>query len=227
MNAAECLTDQAREDIEGKIAAIERTSSAEVVCAVATESGRYDRAESLIGLFAALLALSLGHALCRGSADSLDPWAAARQLPLGWQAVLVVLGFTAGCFLGSYWHRLRRLLVSSEEMTQETDRAAQYVFCSQRLRSTRDSGGVLVYVSLFERQVRILGDDGALSALPVEVLQEIAGQMGPKLKGGEVGAAFLTALDGIAGRLAEALPTDDPDNENEISNEVLVFHPRV
>jgi putative membrane protein len=228
MTATDSLTDEARREIQAKIAEVEKTSAAEVVCAVATESGRYDRAESVIGLFVALLALSLGHALYSGSTPpSADEWAAARQLPLGGQAILVVLGFTIGSVVGSYWHALRRLLVFKTEMTGETERAAHMVFSSQRLRSTRDSGGVLVYVSLFEKQVRILADDGAMQALPADVLEQLTAKMKPLLKTGDVRGAFLAVLDDIGPRLAATLSSDDPDNENEIANDVLLFHPRL
>ena len=57
MNARTCMTEQQRTDIVAKVAEVEAKTAAEVVCAVATESGRYDRAESIVGIIFSMLAL--------------------------------------------------------------------------------------------------------------------------------------------------------------------------
>ena len=59
MNANKTITAQDRAAIEQQIAKIEQTTSAEIVCAAATESGRYDRAESIIGIFTGSAALAV------------------------------------------------------------------------------------------------------------------------------------------------------------------------
>jgi uncharacterized membrane protein len=80
MNANTFLTASQRKELEAKIQEVETRTSAEIVCAVATESGRYDRAESLVGLLAALLALCLTHA-ARGAGLNRRAPGAPRAAP--------------------------------------------------------------------------------------------------------------------------------------------------
>ena len=68
--------------------------------------------------------------------------------------------------------------------------AAQLVFNDGRLHTTRSGGGVLIYLSLFERQVRILTDSGAAAALPQEKLEELVAASLPQLRRRDYAAAF-------------------------------------
>jgi uncharacterized membrane protein len=225
MSAKACMTETQRGDVAAKIVDIERQTAAEVVCAVATESGRYDRGESIMGVVGSVLALFVLHVLAGGGEAGADAWVETTGAPVGLQAAAVATGFILGSALASYTPALRRLFVSNDEMQVETDRAASYVFCSQRISSTRQHGGVLVYISLFERQIRILVDEGGLSAVPEERLQELIDAVIPTLKTGDVTEAFTHILEELAAPLTEVLPAAG-DNPHELSNEVRIYHPR-
>ena len=166
MNATRFLSARDREALEASVAAAEQRTAAEFVCAVATESGRYDRAESLVGLAAGLLALAIAQLAFTWAPT--DSWIETRAVPLAAQAGAVVLGFVVGSVLASWWHALRRLFVSSSELRAEVERAASHVFAVARLASTRQRGGLLVYVSIFERRVVVLADTGAARLLGEE-----------------------------------------------------------
>jgi len=104
-NAGDILTDTDRQRIAEAITQLEAKSSAEVVCAVSTESGRYDRAESIVGLFVALVVLGLAK-LVFGElpTDSAAGWGdtvVQHGLAFGWQALAVVVGFVGGSLLAA------------------------------------------------------------------------------------------------------------------------------
>jgi uncharacterized membrane protein len=101
-NAKKLITAGDRE----RIASLEEGTGAEVVCAVATESARYDRAESICGLLFGLLALAFGTQFVPE-----QEWGMTAGPGLVWQVALIVAGFVAGSLFSSYWHPLRRLLV--------------------------------------------------------------------------------------------------------------------
>ena len=61
MNALKVINESDRKVIEQRIGDIEQTTAAELVVAVATESGRYDRAESIAGIVLALVALGIAN----------------------------------------------------------------------------------------------------------------------------------------------------------------------
>ena len=121
MNATKAFTDKELRDIESAVADAESRTSGELVCAVATESGRYDRAESIIGLITALVlvvmtALWIGfHAetwrndwVC--SASFTSSVAARRAISIGAAGSLGMLASTT-LWLG--WRRTGHRIVGS------------------------------------------------------------------------------------------------------------------
>ena len=220
MRATAFLNHDGRRAVEAAIAEAEKRTAAEIVCAVAAESGRYDRAESLVGLGCAIVGLSLAHAWAGGAAQ----WGAA-PVPLGWQALAVALGFVLGSVVASYVHGLRRLFVSAREMAEETGRAASAVFAQRRLGSTRQQAGLLLYVSLFERRAVVLADDGARAALGQAGVDALRDQMVAGLREGRRAETLTAAVRSAAERLSPRLPPV-PKNPNELPNQVLLFDPR-
>lgn len=223
-SALQLYTPAEKAAIEAAVAAAEKRTSAEFVCALATESGRYDRAESLMGLTLALLGLTLANYAAHGSTDP-GSFEATAGPSLAWQFVTVVVGFVLGSALGTYCHPVRRLFVPVREMIEETRKAARAVFALRRLASTKEQGGVLVYYSIFERRILVLADEGAQKALGQEGLGELrALAMRTLHQQGKV-AAFTTVLEAAAEKLEHALPVR-PSDTDEISNELVIYHPR-
>lgn len=224
MSAKTFLSTDEQTAVSAAIAAAEERTSAEIVCALATESGRYDRAEALLGLICALLGLLTVNLVTEGSASG-GSWEEAARVPFLLQATGVALGFLVGNVLASYVHPLRRIFVGGAEVEAELARAASQVFVSQRLASTRAKGGVLLYVSLFERRVLVLADEGAFAVLGQEGVDALRDQAIAKLRAGERAATFQETVAAIAERLESALPCE-ADDTNELADELLVFHPR-
>ncbi len=112
LNARQYLNKGQQAAVVEAIALAETRTRAEVVCACATESGRYDRAESLAGLLFALLALAMANAALVDGGSDAGSWKRAATLPFSWQCLAVVAGFVVGSLAASYWHPLRRLFTS-------------------------------------------------------------------------------------------------------------------
>ncbi len=222
MNAESVLTPEDRKRIEQAVGKAEAGTSAEIVCAVATESGRYDRAESIVGLVLALLVLAVAHALYTGGAGD---WGRAG-LPLGWQAVCVVGGFVAGNVFANRIPALRRVAVGESEMDAEVRGAAAYAFAIGAVANTANRTGLLLYVSLFEHRVRILPDEEVRGALGDEEIGRLRDLAVAALRRGDFPGAFVAPIEEAAPLLAKALPADRELNPNELPNHVLTFHPR-
>jgi putative membrane protein len=218
MNALTFLSE--RKPIEEAIARLEQRSAAEVVCVVATESGRYDRAESLIGLVLGLVGLGLAESVWRALEGS---W--GTPTPLFAQAAGVIAGFIAGLLLGSYVHPLRRALVSKAEMEEEVRRGAAAAFTASRVGATADRVGVLVYVSLFEHRVVVQLDSGVQAHVPADFAAQLVDRAVSGLKSGTGAAALAELVDLLATTLADKLPVK-PGDTNELPNHVIALHPR-
>jgi putative membrane protein len=211
--------------VDAAIAHAEQQTSAELVCAVATESGRYDRAESFIGLVAAIVALGLAHLGFDLSTRAADPWSSA-SLGFPWQVLAITLGFLAGSLVASYWHGLRRLFVRESEMAADVCQAAWQVFGSTRIGATTGRSGVLIYLSLFERRVVVLADQLAATALGEDQLARLRDLAVELLRGQRVADACVAIVNDAAAVLAARLPADSATRTEQLANHVLVFHPR-
>lgn len=219
-NATRLLTSSDRERVSNRIATLERSTDAEVVCAVATESGRYDRAESLCGLFVGLVALISGNKIA-----GMGGWNAAASLSVGSQAGLMVVGFVAGSVLASYWHGLRRLLVDTNELQSEVKRSVHQVFSQYGVGGTRHRGGLLIYLSLFERHLEVRCDQALVEKIPQADLDAIRDAVLAKVRTGHVAEGLLAGLDRAEEVLARVFPATD-STTSTLANNLLVFHPR-
>jgi putative membrane protein len=219
-NARTILSPAELATLQARITQLETRTDSEVVCAVATESGRYDRAESLCGLTVALAAL-----ISLEKIIGLGTWERSSSLSLGAQALTVVLGFVAGTLLASYWHGLRRLFTGRREIDAEVQRSVNQVFAQRGIGETRRRGGVLIYLSLFERRVEIRCDRTLADRLPPMVLPAIRDAVLARLKTGDLSAGLLGGLDVAETALAEAMPAIGAPAE-PLPNAVVLFHPR-
>ena len=160
--ASRYFSDEDKKAISAAVAEAETSTSGEIVPVVATVCGRYDRAEDVVGLLTGLIVLAGGWLFC----PYVHPDA-------GWRAgillsstglvpalVCVLAGFIAGSALATRIPALRLPFIPAREMQEEVQRAAWAAFAEFRLRGTRDSTGILIFVSLYERRVVVIPDDG-------------------------------------------------------------------
>ena len=225
MTAREFLSESDKVAVREAIAAAEECTGADVVCAVATESGRYDRAESVVGLVFAITLMSVVHALGLGNPPPESGSWGAGGAALGWLAAATVVGFILGSVLASHCHGLRRLLAGSAEMDEETAHAAAHVFGLAKVGDTCTRAGVLVYVSVFERRVVVLADTAAARVLGAEGIARLRDTAVARLRAGRRAETFIDTIVDAARALAGPLPRGADDGER-LPNEVRFFHPR-
>ncbi|MFW6304058.1 MAG: hypothetical protein ACOC2L_05490 [Candidatus Sumerlaeota bacterium] len=222
-NAQTFLTDEQQQSIVDAIAETEKQTSAELVCALSTESGRYDRAEAIAGLFGSLLALGLVHMILNWGEQAM--WGGQESAGLWLQAIAVVGGFVVGSVLASFCHPFRYLLTLEREMAVEAERAAARVFATQGLHKTNGRGGFLLYISLYERRMIIRADSAVLEAVGSETLDRWCEMAGEDLGKGLRAESFLDVIEAAREELSEKLPIREGDVD-ELPNHFLIYHPR-
>lgn len=79
-----------------------------------------------------------------------------------------ITSFFIGMILPLAIKPLMRLFISKSKCKQHVEVKGRAIFQKAGIRHTKDEIGVLVYVSLFEKEVLILPDRGAENALPEE-----------------------------------------------------------
>jgi putative membrane protein len=207
------LKEAELEQIESCVRQAERTTRGEIVVMVAPASHHYPVAD-LRG--AATFAIPAAVVLAR-TVGSLV-WAGPHDLwiflgiffPLFFLCRLVVMRLP----------RLKRLFVSEKEMEHEVREAATIQFFLKGLFRTREKTGVLIYLSVFEGNVWVIGDRGVDAAVPSGFWQGVVDEVVVGVKNGRPAAAICAAVGRIRGVLAEKFPAAASDT-NELPNLIV------
>ena len=221
--ASDLFDEDQRRRINEAVAAAERRTAAEIVPAIATASGRYDRAEDLVGLWVGLVAMIVVWFVFRAAPPSGD-WAAGWRWTAGvWPLVAAVLiGFVAGAGLASFCPVLRRLFIPRRELAAEVKRMARQVFFDSRLSRTTGRTGLLIFVSLYERRVVVLADEAVSDALGESDLQAIRDDVLGGLRSKQACEGLCAAI-ARAGELLESRLPIQADDTDELANELVVL----
>jgi len=219
---SQLFPEQDRKRIADAIAKAERKTSAEIVAVVATASGRYDRAEDIVGFLVALLAVVVGWLTCP-TFHSQSAWGTGHSIS-GLIAVLItmVVGFVAGSALASWVPALRLPFIPKKEMEAEVDRAAQAAFMSSRIRKTDHATGILLFVSFFEHRVVVLPDDGVVEKLPGYDWGKLCDAIVSHARAKRHTQALEEAIANCGEILGEVLPRQHDDGD-ELSNELVLI----
>jgi putative membrane protein len=196
--------DQAAgEAIAQTVAAIEKQTNAEVVVVVRGRSGTYRHADYLFGAIVAFIGVIL---------ILFAPW----EFHTYWIPFDVVALFIAGAWVSSRGDFLRRLLTTKTFQTKAARAGAAAMFYEAGIANTSAENGVLIYLSLLERQLEIIADRGILTSVPplkwnhaVYEIKESAKRPTP--------AMLIGGLESLGKLLAEHVPATG-ENPNELAD---------
>ena len=200
------LTDEAKRALSEAVTAVEAVSSAELVIAVRPRSGSYLHADLIAASAAALATLLV---------LLFSPW----TFDLVWFVIDPVLaGILAGA-LASRWPALRRRLTSPAVRRRQVEVLARSLFLEKGVHKTRGRTGILVYLSLLEREAEVVVDAGVEPLLSTESWQREIGEIQAAVRQGKDGVAVGTRLHSLAFLLGAAL-VRAADDVDELPNEV-------
>lgn len=215
-----------RDRVSHIVSDAEARTSAEIVPVIAVTSGRYDRPEDLVGLWFGLGALvtvwrflPAPHGL-PGTGD----W--ERVAGRGWQAAALALAVAAGFVIGAWlatripW--LRRLCTTKGEMRAEVAARARQVFFDQRVHHTAGKGGVLLYVSLYERMASVVADKQVLEKLGQPAIDGLCALLTSKLSASGPIPALCDVIEEAGRLLGPALPRE-PGDINELADTLVLI----
>ncbi len=180
---------------------IERTTDAELVIVVRARSGNYAHADYLFGALVSLVVLLF---------LLFSPLAFHEY----WVPIDVVLAFVAGAFISSRSNSLRRLFSRAKLRSQLVRTAAAAMFYEAGIANTNAEMGVLIYLSLLERQLELIADRGVLKKVPAQdwnrelfELHQVGARPDPQ--------AFQAAVQNLGKLLATHVPATG-ENPNEL-----------
>ena len=138
---------------------------------------------------------------------------------LAWSADAVWVAMLAAGLLGFFaasWPPVRRALAGRERLSRRVRRAAEAAFTRERVFETRDRTGILVFLSLLERQVVVLPDAGIAAKAPESAWSGVVGEIVLGMKAGRPTEALVTAVRSCGDTLRAAGFSSRPDDANEL-----------
>jgi putative membrane protein len=112
---------------------------------------------------------------------------------------------------------LKRCFVRAKEMEEEVREAAYVQFFRKGLYRTHEETGVLIYVSVFEHGVWVLGDRGVNAAIPEAHWNAVVAGIVQAIKEGRPADGICRAVEEVGRILREKFP-GSPDDRDELEN---------
>lgn len=210
------LSDHDSGRLDQHIAEAEKRTKTQIVLAVIKRSDNYAelpwKAFALGASIAGLLVFILDLLLYYWTSHTMVLIAVAVTLAAG--AVFALLAV----FIPEF----ARLFLSTNRAEVEVRQYAESLFLSRELFATSKRTGILLLVSLFERQVVILPDKGLSNRLTVDAMQDIIARMITPLAQNEISRALEDGLELLAQIMESSTPGGPAGKgENELSDEII------
>ncbi len=223
IQASKLFNEEQTGRINEAITQAESHTSAEIVPVVATASGRYDRPEDMVGLWFGLALAAAAYLLMPQAVEDPNSWGQSSGT---WKLVVVlvgtVVGFIAGAVVASRVGWLRRLCTPRRQMIDEVQLRARSVFFDNRIHRTEGGTGLLVYISLYERQAALIADETVTEKLGQSALDELCQELTASLRTGDMTSAICGSLASAGSRLGDVLPRD-ADDVNELPDTLVTL----
>lgn len=208
------LSEQDKARISEAVRAAEARTSAEIVPLLVARSGWYRDAQHRAGLALALIVLA---GLLMGEGFWVS-WA-WEKAQAAWLLFATLVAYAAGSWVGTFTPIIRAV-TSAERLRAKVQLRAERAFAQHSVARTRQRTAVLLVVSLLERHVFVLPDQGIVGIAPAQ-WNEVVEAVVMKLKQEDVAGGFCAGIERCGRLLAHACPADPGDNPDELSNRLL------
>ena len=219
MNKERILSEDSIITIEDKIRSVEKITSGEIVVAVIPSSSRYLDIGISVSSFASLLASYLCIKLIPYSGFDKLSFFYNNYLPETMFGLFIIF-FFAFNLLFFIFPSLKYLFISKGRKEAEIHKKAEQIFYQNHLDRTVDKTGILILLSLLERRIYILADEGIVSKVGIDGLKTYAKAAAKNIKKNNAEAGILETIESFEKILKEEFPPRK-DNPNELSDRVI------
>lgn len=207
------LSKSEREKVTESVQAAERVTSGEIVPMVVSASHDYPMAAvicsaSLATPLALLLTFILGSFF----------WVGPQNMWLF--LTCFAIGFTVIYKVCKRSPKLKRYFLFEQEVEKEVQKAALAAFYEEQLYKTRDENGILIYISVLEQKVWILGDTKINKKIEQQVWNSVVDELTAGIKAGKQCKALCEAIVRIGSILQNHFPYQKDDTD-ELHNLII------
>lgn len=200
-----------RQKIEKAVQEAEKRTSGEIVPYVVGESDDYDETLWRAGVLFGTIGLLVFVLIRRFS----TAWMPAD---LGEVALVTFAGIVIGIVLARYVPTLRRVLAGNALTERRVAQRAAEAFIAEEIFATRERTGILIFLSLFERKVLVVGDSGINTKVQQSEWNTIVHTIIEAIRAGKPADGLVQAIEQCGFLLQRAGVQIRPDDSNEIDN---------
>lgn len=207
IKAKNLFTSDEQKKIEEAVSKAEKTTSGEIAIMILDESDSYIET----AIFGAIMLSGLISLFVPFFLKQYEIW---FYLP----AVLIL--YPLFYFLMNRVTVLKRLFTPDDRINSAVQRRALSAFYEKGLYKTKDETGILIFLSLFERKVWILGDKGINAKIPANFWNDISREIAKGMFEKNHSDAMVSAIGKCGAELTKHFPIK-PGDKNELSNKVI------
>ncbi len=205
------LTDPQLDQISEAVKIAESTTSAEIVPILVRGSSTTGHVPLLLAALQLVIISSLG-------LDFFE-YLIFENLYFNLFLVFIALLFFTGILSKSDW--ICRLLTPAEDQRKQVELRATLEFYNCETHTTRHNTGIMIFVSLLERQVVVLADHAISKINPPETWQNIVNDIVKSIKQKDLAAGIVAGIEDCGKILDKDFPIEE-DDTNELSNQILI-----
>ncbi len=214
--AGNFLSEDEQQEVISSVQEAEKITSGEIVPMVVSTSYHYPLA-NVIGALLFSLTLAIIVTL---TVSIRKMWLVPSHYDMWIFPAVLALSFPLFHELIKRMFFLKRLFISAAEIDEEVEEAALTSFYRKGLGNTRDKTGILIFISVFERKVWVLADEGINEKVDPGAWQEIVDIVTLGIKEKRQGPALCNAIK-RCGELLESNFPIKPDDTDELDNLII------
>lgn len=214
--ASPILTDSDLSRLKQAVAEAETQTAGEIVPYVIRQSDDYGVAVwrgGAVGALAAAAALLVVGMVSGG-------WDQAWLYTSWMMALTIAAGGLLGAVLVGAWPAARRLFTGHAEMERQVRKRAYEAFLEEEVFDTRDRTGILLYVSLLEHRIEVMGDVGINAKVEPEDWEGVVGLIRDGIREDSLADGLERAIRRCGELLHRKGVEIRPDDTDELSDRV-------
>lgn len=212
------FSEKERERIQEAVSRAEGRTSGEIVPVIVPTSEQYEVAVWKGGALTASIALAALLLMFH----FYEGWG-LLWLKTGWGTAFVTLAAgIAGGLAGAFIRPLKRLLAGSDDMMRAVHRRAMKAFVEEEVFDTKDRTGILIFISLFEHRIEVLGDAGINQKVSPDDWADVVEHIRAGIRQGRLADGIIRAIDDCGGLLEKSGVEVRPDDTNELSDSIRI-----
>ena len=200
-------------EIETAVHEAEATTAGEIVPVAVSHSDHYEAAvwkAATLGAFLAVVVAAVVHFAGGYWGGSLMAWILFPSLAGG------AAGFTAAALI----RPLKLWLAGPATVEHHVHQRAAAAFLENEVFRTRERTGILIFLSLFERRVVVLGDSGITARVERHEWDAVVTKIVEGIRSGQPGTALASAIRRCGELLARRGVTARPDDTDELPDQL-------